>query len=76
MINIGTEGLGNKTMSGDHSNYSIIEIGQNTEKSPGELRRPAVTQSPVRNYRWREKIQKRTDNKKENLQNCRLCRPG
>ena len=25
-------GLGNKRMSGDHPNYSIIEISQNTEK--------------------------------------------
>ena len=26
-------------MSGDHPTYSIVEIGQNTEKSPGDLRR-------------------------------------
>ena len=26
-------------MSGGHSNYSIVEIGQNTEKSPVNLRR-------------------------------------
>ena len=26
--------LGNKTKSGDHPNYSIIAIGQNTWKSP------------------------------------------
>ena len=24
-------------MSGDHPNYNIIENGQNTEKSPGDL---------------------------------------
>ena len=29
--------------SGDHPNNYIIEIGQNTEKSPGDLRRLAVT---------------------------------
>ena len=40
-----------KRMSEDHPNYSIIEIGQNTEKSPGELKRLAVTQTPVRNHR-------------------------
>ena len=28
--------LRNKRTTGDHSNYSIINIGQNTEKSPGE----------------------------------------
>ena len=35
----------NKRTSGDHPNYSIVEIGQNTEKSPGDLRRLAVTQT-------------------------------
>ena len=34
-ISTNTGGLENKRMSGDHPNYSIIEIGQNTEKSPG-----------------------------------------
>ena len=29
--------------SGDHPNNSIIENSQNTEKSPGDLRRLAVT---------------------------------
>ena len=43
-------GLGNKKIRGDHPNYWIIEIGQNTEKSPVNLRRLAVTQTPVRNY--------------------------
>ena len=32
----------------DHPNYSIIEIGQNTEKSPGDLRRLAGAQTLVR----------------------------
>ena len=31
-------------------NNSIIENGQNTEKSPGDLRRLAVTQSSVRDH--------------------------
>ena len=31
-------GLGNKRTSGDHPNYSIVAINQNTEKSPGDLR--------------------------------------
>ena len=34
----GTERLGSWWMSGDHPNYSIVENGQNTEKSPGDLR--------------------------------------
>ena len=36
--------------SGDHPNNSIIENGQNTEKSPGDLRRLAVTQTPVKDH--------------------------
>ena len=32
----------------DHPNNSIIENGQNTEKSSGDLRRLAVTQSSER----------------------------
>ena len=40
-----TGGLGNKKTSGDHSNYSIIEIGLNTEKSPGYLGKLAVIQA-------------------------------
>ena len=45
----GTGGLGNKRTSGDYSDYSIVEIGQNTEKSPGDLRL-AVTQTQVANH--------------------------
>ena len=30
--------------------YSMVEVGQNTEKSPGNLRRLAVTQTPVKNH--------------------------
>ena len=32
-------------MSGDHPNDSIIENGQNSEKSPGDLKGHAVTQT-------------------------------
>ena len=49
-IGTGTSGLGNKRMCGDHLKYSIVEINQNTEKSPGDLRRLAVTQTPVENH--------------------------
>ena len=38
---------GNNRTDGDCPNNNIIEIGQNTEKSPGDLRRLAVTQSPA-----------------------------
>ena len=54
-VGTGTGGLGNKRMSGDHSNYSIAEIGQNIKESPGDLTRLAVLQTPsantgVKNY--------------------------
>ena len=35
---------------GDHPNNSIIENGQNSEKSPEDLGRLAVTQTPVKNH--------------------------
>ena len=44
------ERLGNMGTSGDHPNYYIIENGQNTEKSPGDMRRLAVTQTPVKDH--------------------------
>ena len=53
----GTEGLGNRRTSGGHPNYSIIENGQNSEKSPEDLRRPAVIQTQVKEHqlklRWK-----------------------
>ena len=36
--------------SRDHPDNRIIKINQNTKKSPGDLRRLAVTQTPVRNH--------------------------
>ena len=46
----GPGGLGSWQTSGDHPNDNIIEGGQNTEKSPGDLRRLTVTQTPVKNH--------------------------
>ena len=46
----GTGGLGGWRTSGDHPNYTIIENGQNIEKSPGDLRRLAVTQISVKDH--------------------------
>ena len=44
-------------VGGDRPNYYIIEIGQKTEKSPGDLRRLAVTDTPVKDHQlklmWR-----------------------
>ena len=40
----------NKKTRENHPNYSILKIGQNTEKSSGDLRRLVVTQTPVRRH--------------------------
>ena len=42
--------LGSWRTSRDHPNYSIIENGHNTEKSHGDLRRLAVTQTLVKDH--------------------------
>ena len=42
--------LGNKMTSRDYPDYNIIKIGQNTEKSPGDLKRLTLTQTPVGNH--------------------------
>ena len=42
--------LRNKRTSGYHPVYSIIKISQNTEESPGDSKRFAVTQPPMRNH--------------------------
>ena len=43
-------GFGSWRTGGDHPNESIMEDGQNTEKSPGDLRRLAITQTPVKDH--------------------------
>ena len=43
-------GFGSWRPSGNHPNNNIIEDGQDTGKSPGDLRRLAVTQSPVKDH--------------------------
>ena len=45
-----TGGLGNKRTSGDYPKYSIVDIGQNTEKSSEDLKRLAVTQTPMKDH--------------------------
>ena len=45
-----TGGIGNKRISGGYANYSIVEIGHNTKKSPKDMRRLAVTQSPEESH--------------------------
>ena len=44
-------GLENNRTSRDYPNYCIFETVQNTEKSPGDLRSLAVSQTLARNHR-------------------------
>ena len=46
----GAERVGNWRRNRDHPNYSIVEICQNIERSPGDLIRPTVPQTSVKNY--------------------------
>ena len=46
----GTGVFGSWKTSGYHLNYSIIENRQNTEMTPEDLRRLAVTQTPIKNH--------------------------
>ena len=66
-INKRTGGLGNK--SGNHPHYCIIEIGQNTERRPGDLKRFAVTQTPVKDHQltlmWKT-LQNNNNNNNDN----------
>ena len=42
--------FGNKRKSGDYPDFSIIKMGQNTERSPRDLRRLALTQIQVKDH--------------------------
>ena len=46
----GAGGVGNQKTSRDHPNYNITKIGQNRENCPGDFRRLAVTQTPVKDH--------------------------
>ena len=48
LIGIGTGGIGNKRMSPEHPNDKVVEISQNTKKSPRDLRKIVATQNPVK----------------------------
>ena len=46
----GTGRVGNQILNRGHSNYDIVKIGLNTAKSPGDLRRFALIQTPVKDH--------------------------
>ena len=43
-------GVGNWRTSLDYTDCNIVEVGQNTEKSSGDLRKLAVTKTPVKDH--------------------------
>ena len=70
-IGKGAARLGNWWTSGDHPDYSIIKIGQNIEKSPGDLKR-LVTQTPVKVHQLtlvRKTLQKKCHYNNDNNDN-------
>ena len=46
----------------DHQDYMIIKIGQNPEKSPGDLRRLTVTQTLVKIHQLTQIRETNTEN--------------
>ena len=42
--------VGNRRKTGNHPNYCIVKTNQNTEKSPGYMRRLAVAETPVKDH--------------------------
>ena len=50
MLGKRTRRLRNQRASRSYPDYSIIKIDKNTEKSPGDVRRIAVTQTPVKDH--------------------------
>ena len=41
---------GNRRTNQDPLNHNIVEINQNTDKSPGDLKKIAVTLTPVKEH--------------------------
>ena len=56
MLGNGTVTVKNQRPRRDHSDYSIIKIDQNTEKSPWDLRRLDVIQTPVKAHQQKSEI--------------------
>ena len=73
-IDEGTGRLGNTRISRDHPDYNLFMIKQNTGKSPGDLRRLVVTQTPVEDHQltlmW--KTHKEVNNNNNNNNNNNL----
>ena len=46
-----TRGIGNQRIILDHTDQNIVEMGQNTQKGPGDVRKLASTQSILKENR-------------------------
>ena len=67
-------GVGYRRTNWDHTNYCIIEVGQNTKKSPEDLRKLAVTQIPVKYHQLTQVWKIRTSSLQDSSQDSGLLR--
>ena len=63
----GNEGVGNEKTSEDYPSDSIVKIGQNTKESPVDLRKVAVTQTPVNGFQLTRNNNNNNNNNKVKL---------
>ena len=72
-----TKGLGSWQTGRDYRNDSIAENSQNPETSPGDLRRLAVTQTPVKNHQltlmWKTLKEQNNNNNNNNEKEETCC---
>ena len=62
--------VGNQTTNKNHPDYCIVNISQNTEKCPDDLRRIALSWTPVKNHQltpeWKNRKKYETNNNNNN----------
>ena len=74
-IGRGNGGARNKWTSGNYPKYSIVNISQNTTRSPEDMRRLAVSQTPVKDHQLTQmwKTRKEQNNNNNNNNNEETC---
>ena len=50
MLGNGARRVGNRRKNRDHPNNGMVKIDRNTEKSPGDLKKSVVIQTPVKDH--------------------------
>ena len=58
------DGIGNQRQNRVYSDQSTVEISQNTEKSPEDMRRLDLTQTPVKDHQLKKIV--RIENQRQN----------